>query len=165
MAAIVCYDPVFLKNYNREVREMNKQIIVLLALALYWANPASADDNTAPAECKNLALMQAQLLQQEFSNANMGDKNNPGHLTLKTNNGLKIGKIEYLGGDSEDETKPGTYPCDQDKNLCTSPLAGGAMDWERITVTSGDATPYDVAQVVVVMGSRGGCRIVSAKAP
>ena len=146
---------------------MKKLLIATLALCLYQINAAAATPTDVPAECKNLALMQADLLTTQFHSNEMGGGTyNPSALTLKTNNGLKIGKIEYLGGDSEDQSGPnaGKYPCDLDQTLCNHlPDAGGAFDWARVTVNTSDAQPYEVAQVVVSMGSRGGCVINSAK--
>lgn len=148
---------------------MKKMFVVTLAVCLYQINASaqSATPMNVPAECKNLALMQAQLMNTRFQNNAMGGGTyNPSQLTLKTSNGLKIGKIEYLGGDSEEQSGPnaGKYPCDLDRSLCSTPAdAGGAIDWARVNVTSGGATPYDVAEVVVSMGSRGGCLINSAK--
>lgn len=149
---------------------MKDKMIVVLALVLYFAQPALAASTSfsVPPECENLALMQAQLLNTRFHNDNMGDGTyNPPRLTLRTNDGMTIGNIEYLGGDGEDENDPkaGQYPCDLDSTLCTNPAdAGGPIDWARLTITSGGADPVDVAQVVVSMGGRGGCTISSAKA-
>jgi hypothetical protein len=154
-------------NYERkEGIKMKNYIIATLAVFLYHIQPAAASNQVdIPAECRNLALMQGQLITTGFhSNAMGGGTYNPASLTLKAKNGLKIGKIEYLGGDSEDPANAGQYACDKDQTLCTNPAdAGGAINWSRLTITTGDATPFDIAEVVVSMGSRGGCTISSAK--
>lgn len=140
---------------------MKTKIIATLALALYWTNAKAAKPFDVPAECKNLALMETQLMMTQFHNDVMGGGTyNPSELTLKTANGYKIGKIEYLGGDSEET--PGQYPCDLDPSLCTNPAGagGGAIDWARVTVQENG---IDLTQVIVSMGSRGGCKISSGK--
>jgi hypothetical protein len=147
---------------------MKKQVLAPLAMALCCANSVlAADPVTVPAECKNLALMQGQLLLTRFHNNVMGDgEYNPAALTLKTNNGYKISKTEYLGGDSEDTTGPnaGKYPCDKDPDLCSNPAdAGGSIDWARLTISTTDRFGGPFAEVVVSMGSRGGCTISSSK--
>lgn len=143
------------------------RLIACLAIALYWAAPAHAKtDIQVPAECKNLALMQTQLLATQFHDNTMGNGTyNPSQLTLKTNNGYQIDKVEYLGGDGEyDDPKAGQYPCDKDPNLCTNPAdAGGPIDWARVTVKTSGEYSTDIAQVIVSMGGRGGCMISSAK--
>jgi hypothetical protein len=149
---------------------MRKMFVTTLAFCLYQSSAfatAPLASMEIPGECRNLALMQAQLLNTHFHSNQMGAETyNPSEITLKTSNGLLIGKIEYLGGDNEDETGPnvGKYACDLDQTLCTTPGdAGGAMDWARVTVTSNETPAFDVAQVVVSMGSRGGCIINSAR--
>ena len=140
---------------------MRKLFVVLIATCLYQAN-ASATVSDVPAQCKNLALMEGQLLNTVFSVGGMDGTNNPPTYQLQTNNGFGIGKIDYLGGDSEDTTGPnaGTYPCDTQPKLCARPGdAGGSNDWSRVTITQGG---YNVATVVVSYGSRGGCNINSA---
>jgi hypothetical protein len=149
---------------------MKTGFIATLAIVMYcYSSAQAAVKISVPAECKNLALMQGQLLQSRFYNKEMsGTPYNPSQLTLKTNNGLLITKTEYLGGDSEaDDADAGKYPCDKDQTLCTNPAgAGGAIDWARLTIASKDqqsGQSYDFAEVVVSMGSRGGCTISSSK--
>ncbi|MGZ3691691.1 MAG: hypothetical protein ACXVAX_09315 [Pseudobdellovibrio sp.] len=149
---------------------MKTRFIATLAFVMLAYSAAQAEVKiVVPAECKNLAVMQAQLLQTRFYNKEMsGTAYNPSQLTLKTANGLIITKTEYLGGDSEaDDSNAGSYPCDKDQTLCTNPAgAGGAIDWARLTIASKDqqsGQSYEFAEVVVSMGSRGGCSISSSK--
>jgi len=151
---------------------MRKVLVSSLALCLFNISSAHADTIQAfdvPAMCKNLAIMEAELISTRFDNGTFtGEKYNPSKLTLKTDAGLAIGTIEYLGGDSEDQDGPnaGQYPCDKDPNLCNHLAdAGGSFDWARVEVTTQatkDWPAYPVASVVVGFGSRGGCVINSA---
>jgi len=147
---------------------MKTMAIATVVFGLSQANAfaiAPGASTEIPAECKNLALMQTQLIETQFHNNTMGAGTyNPSELVLKTNNGYKIGKIEYLGGDGEDETTAGKYACDLDKTLCNNFAdAGGSIDWARVTVNADDGDHGPVAEVVVSMGGRGGCIINSSK--
>lgn len=139
--------------------KLNALVLSLVALS---STAALAEEVQVPAECKNLALMAGQLLSTGFNDGQMtGSPYNPSHLTLRTSNGLKIGKITYLGGDGDEN---GTLPCEKDATLCTNPAgAGGSIDWAKVEVQN--SSNYTVAEVIVSMGSRGGCTISSAKVP
>lgn len=109
--------------------------------------------------------MQAQLLNTRFhSNTTGNGTANPAQMSLKAGTGFKISKVEFLGGDSVDPSNVGKTACDQDSTLCTNPAdAGGAIDWDRVPVSTNGAYASDVMEVAVSFGSRGGCTISSAK--
>ncbi len=142
---------------------MKIQTLASLALALGCSTSAFAQSNGIPAECKNLALMQAQLLNTYFHDNQMsGTAYNPAQLTLKTANKMYISKTEFLGDDNGSDASI-TPNCSTNPEICTNPAdAGGIVSWNRVTVSK-ESDP--VAEVIVSFGSRGGCSISSAKSP
>ena len=134
----------------------------LIALALCWAAPAFATtENDIPAACKNLALMQAQMLDTSFDTGVMGNGAvNPSHLVLHSKTSYFIAKVEDLGGDGD-----GSLPCDKENDLCTNPAgAGGAIGWDKLTISNKQGKDaFPVGEIVISVGSRGGCTISSAK--
>jgi len=121
---------------------MKSTVLAPLALALCFsgltATAFASPATDIPAECRNLGLMQAQLLNTRFhSNTTGNGTSNPAQLTLKAGNGFKISKVDFLGGNSVDPSNVGKTACDQDSTLCTNPAnAGGAIDWDRVTIST-----------------------------